>query len=73
MTDTQRKMTERALRKVQKCDGDCKHCEHLIIPAIKNVYCFLCGAADRAGYRPYSDTMRDLRAITLECLEFELK
>ena len=72
MTKTQKTATEKAIRKIEKCNGDCKHCEHLKIPSKGTYYAFICGIADKAGYASYSNTIKDLRSITLECLLFEL-
>lgn len=72
MTKTQRTITERALRKIKKCDGNCKSCRNLLIPSQKNVYAFMCGIADKAGYTPMSNHISDVKNEAIECLEIEI-
>ena len=64
----------KALTRIEKCSGECKKCKHLKIVCAKNalVYAFLCEIADKAGYLPYSNTTKELREITINCLNFEL-
>ncbi|MEA5135396.1 MAG: hypothetical protein VB035_04565 [Candidatus Fimivivens sp.] len=72
MTKTQEVKTRRALKRVEACNGDCKHCEHCRVPCNGMYYAFLCGFADDAGYTPMSNTTKRLKPITLFHLKFEL-
>ena len=44
MTNTQKNKLEKALNYIQKCDGDCKHCEKCRIVTSENglYYAFIC-------------------------------
>jgi len=72
MNATERKKTESALRRVDHCSGLCKSCKHCELKTAGSYYAFYCTIADRAGYQPLSNTVRDLRDITRDCLTLEL-
>lgn len=64
----------RSIKKLSACDGDCKRCKHAQIETAWRdkcgFYAFFCDVD--CNIQPYSNTLRDLREITLEALEFEL-
>ena len=73
---TQQTMTERTLRKIRGCSGNCMKCEQCDIKTANTsqaiVYAFYCKIADKAGYRIYSNRASTLRNDTVQSLEFEL-
>lgn len=74
MTKTEQKRIEISIRKLNKCGGNCKNCNHAKIKTAsdnKNIYyCFYCDI-DK-NIQPYSNTLKNLHAETLEALQFEL-
>lgn len=65
---------ERSIRKLNKCGGNCKDCEHARIKTAsddKNIYyCFYCDI-DK-NIQPYCNSLKTLHLETLEALKFEL-
>lgn len=75
MTNTQKNKLEKALNHIQKCDGDCKHCEKCRIVTSENglYYAFICGVHGMADYfTAISETMSGLKNAMIEAIEFEL-
>ena len=76
MTITKRKITLRALRKIEKCGGDCKHCDQCDIKCASGermaCYAFYCKIADAAGYSIYCNSLSELQRETIDHLKFEL-
>lgn len=73
LSNKDRKYLENAKKKLAKCSGDCKHCEHckLQTSLSGSFYCYVCGHTDK--FMQYiSDTMRELKAETLKQIDFEL-
>ena len=64
----------RSIKKLYACGGDCKHCERAQIETAWRdrcgYYAFFCDVD--SNIQPYSDSLRELRDITLEALKFEL-
>lgn len=74
-TEKERAKIERQLARIEKCKGDCKHCQKCQIETrtINErciVYAFGCMLAP--DFSPISDTMTDLHKTLLETLRFEL-
>jgi len=63
-----------ALKKVEKCNGDCKHCSKCHIYTSKSglYYAFGCDALPKTMFDSISDTMKNLKSEALETLRFEL-
>ena len=65
--------TRRSIKKITACDGDCKRCEHAKVNTASRdrftYYAFYCDVD--SNIQPYSNTLRELRDITLEALTFE--
>ncbi len=64
----------RSIKKITACGGDCKRCEHAKVNTASRdrftYYAFYCDVD--SNIQPYSNTLRELRDITLEALTFEL-
>ena len=76
-TKTEKKQLQAALNKIQKCNGDCKHCEkcHMYTSAINErsiVYAFGCDYMPEKFFDAISESMKTLKAECVETLEFEL-
>ena len=76
MTKTERLRIERNIRKLEKCGGICKNCNHAKIKTNGDTnsrhiyYAFYCNM-DK-NIQPYSNTLKNLYAETLEALKFEI-
>lgn len=74
MTKTEQKRVEISIRKLNKCGGNCIKCNHVQIKTAsegRNIYyCFYCDI-DK-NIQPYSNTLKNLHAETLEALQFEI-
>lgn len=69
------KRMTKSLKTIERCNGDCKRCDHCKVKTATiserySCYCFYCDVDE--NIQPYSNTMKDLRAETLEALRFEL-
>ena len=79
LTKTKRKQYESVLKRLKKCDGDCKHCEkcHIYFSDSKDgrtrYYAFGCDLLPLTEFSSISNTMRDLKSEAIEIIEFELK
>lgn len=64
----------RSMKKLSTCGGDCKRCEHAKVNTASRDrfvhYAFYCDVD--SNIQPYSDSLRELRDITLEALKFEI-
>ncbi|HZK24215.1 MAG TPA: hypothetical protein VFC74_02370 [Oscillospiraceae bacterium] len=64
----------RSIKKLTACGGDCKNCKHAQIKTAwrgpNGYYAFYCDVD--CNIQPYSNTVRELRDITLDALKFEL-
>ena len=67
---------EKALAKVNKCSGNCKDCNNLIMhfggTEKTTYYAFSCKYTEQI-FGAISDTMKDLKPTLIEALNFELK
>lgn len=70
-TESELKKLRATLRKIEKCNGDCKHCEKLDF--VSNGYSYAFGCKVAPNFSPISETMRDLKAELIEALKFELE
>ena len=70
-TESELKKLRATLRKIEKCNGDCKHCEKLDF--VTNGYCYAYGCKHAPNFSPISNTMRELHDILIEQLKFELE
>lgn len=76
-TKTEKKQLQVALNKIQKCNGDCKHCEkcHFYSKQINNhliAYAFGCDNMPEKFFDVISESMKTLKAECIETLKFEL-
>lgn len=73
-TEADKKRIRAQLEAVQKCNGDCAHCEHLDIPtaSTERALYFAIGCRKAPDFSPISESPRKLRAELIEALEFEL-
>lgn len=75
-TKTERRALEAALKRVQKCGGDCSHCEKCHIytaSSPKALYMAVgCDALPEKFFSCIADTPRQLHTAALETLQFEL-
>ena len=64
----------RSIKKISTCKGDCKRCGHAKVNTASRdrfiYYAFYCDID--SNIQPYSDSLRELRDITLKALTFEL-
>lgn len=71
-----KKKLEAALKRLNKCDGDCKHCEkcHMYFHDTPHIiyYAFGCDNLPTEEFSAISDSMSDLRKDVLETVKFEL-
>lgn len=75
MSNTEKMKLEKALNYIQKCSGDCKHCEKCrIITSEKSMYyAFICSVHGMADYfTAISETMHGLKNAMIEAIQFEL-
>ena len=70
-TESELKKLRATLRKIEKCNGDCKHCDKLDFVSNGTYYAYGCKHAP--NFSPISNTMRELRDILVEQLKFELE
>ena len=68
---------KQAIKELNKCNGDCKHCEHWRIKTAAltdhiTVYAHYCYIADEAGYRWYGEQLGTLRLETIDKLMSEI-
>lgn len=74
MTKKEAARMRRSIKKLAACNGDCKRCEHAQINTAQRdrftYYAFYCDVD--SNIQPYSDSLRELRDITLDALKFEL-
>ena len=73
---TMRTKLERALRKLEKCNGDCKHCEkaHMYFADGERAiyYAFGCDVLPQEEFTYLSNSYAELHDAALECMKFEL-
>lgn len=73
---TMRTKLERALRKLEKCNGDCKHCEKAHYYSAETergiAYAWGCDILPTDEFSCISNSLRELRNEALECVRFEL-
>ena len=77
MTKTKKKQYEIALKKLNKCSGDCKHCNkcHVYTSAWNRdscYYAFGCDLLPVTDFDYISSTMRNLHATAIDTIKFEL-
>lgn len=79
MNKAERSKASSALKRINKCKGDCKHCKHCEIKTSKYnqdtrsiCFAYYCKIADKAGYQPLSNSIGELKRITQDCLQLEL-
>lgn len=70
-TEAEKKRIRALLAKIEKCNGDCKHCDKLDFVTNGTYYAYGCKHAP--NFSPISNTMRELRDILIEQLNFELE
>ena len=74
MTKKEAARMRRSIKTLTACGGDCKRCEHAQVNTASRdrfvYYAFYCDVD--SNIQPYSDSLRELRDITLEALTFEL-
>ena len=67
---------QRSIRKLEKCGGNCKECNHAKIKTTEsnnNRYIYYAMYCDiDIDIQPYSNTFKNLHGETLEALQFEL-
>lgn len=67
---------EAALKRLEKCGGDCKHCEkcHIYTASTERAlyYAFGCDVLPQEHFSYISDSMRDLKKEAVGALTFEL-
>lgn len=75
-TKTERRRLEAALHRIQKCGGDCHHCEkcHIYTASTPNALYMAvgCDALPQEFFTYIADTPSQLHAAALETLKFEL-
>ena len=69
---------KQAITKLNKCNGDCKHCDHWRIKIASltdhiTVYAHYCDIANKAGYTGYGERLATLKQETLRCLLSEIE
>ena len=67
---------ERSIRKLKKCGGNCKECDHVKIKTAgcnnsNNIYYAMYCNIDK-NIQPYCNSIKNLHAETLKALQFEL-
>ena len=77
MNKTTIKQFETALKKLEKCSGDCKHCSNCHVYTSEwydNIcyYSFGCDLLPQKYFDYISDTMKDLHKTAIETIKFEL-
>ena len=78
MTKTTRKRLEAALNHLKKCNGDCIHCKYCDTQCASNsnnilFFAPFCSYGILGDYfNPVSDSLKEMRAKTIEAIEFEL-
>lgn len=73
-TKTEILRMQRSIKKLNKCGGNCKECEHAKIKtgsSGRNIYyAFYCDID--INIQPYVNSIKNLHSETLEALKFEL-
>ena len=64
---------KQAIKELNQCNGDCKHCEHWRIKTAAltdhiTVYAHYCDITNKTGYIWYGERLATLREETLRCL-----
>ena len=72
MTNKEQSTLLKIEKHLSKCNGDCKNCQYFEMATSGSFYAMYCGYAEKNGYRPLSDTIRDLKQVTVDCIKFEL-
>lgn len=77
MKTTTKKQFETALKKLEKCSGDCQHCNkcHIYTSEWYNntcCYSFGCDLLPQNYFDYISDTMKNLHKTAIETIKFEL-
>lgn len=70
-TEAEKKKISALLAKIEKCNGDCKHCDNLDFVTNGKYYAYGCKHAP--NFSPISNTMRELHDALIEQLKFELE
>lgn len=77
LTAKEEKQLKSALKKVEKCSGDCKYCEkfHAYFASDeRNIFCaFGCDLLPKNIFSSISDSVFDLKNDAIEALKFELR
>jgi hypothetical protein len=73
-TEKERKQLERALKRVEKCSGDCKHCEKCHIYTSEKSFCYAigCDLLPQNMFDMIDDHITTLRQTAIDLLKFEL-
>lgn len=74
MTKKEIKRLEKSIKKLEKCDGNCKDCEHAQTKTASGgrdiYYAFYCDTDE--SIQPLSNTLKNLKLETMEALQLEL-
>ena len=69
---TEKERYTKALKRLEKCSGDCKNCMHCKLEISQNAlyYAFYCDIVPELS--PISNTMKNLKSELIDALNFEI-
>lgn len=74
LSERDKKSLLAAKKRLEKCGGDCKHCDRarVIVSKVGLYYAWTCDALPENWQTPIADSLNELHAEAMEIVTFEL-